>query len=270
MNGPDVDILDLFVVNFLGDLEEEGGVHGPVVDEHARGADAHRVHPGHVLRSGFQGGDNAVIVVIRVGVGLGEPDHFLGVDGFPVDDGGDLPVASARVEADPAALHGAADGLGGVLGSGNLVHQDHLEGVLKDAGHVIPVEFLLAPGAVNGFQILANARVAADIDLETTLHPEDGFHQPFDVVVVGPGHLRRAVDEGLAGGHLAVGPLHGDAHRLLCRGQEGAVEAHEGDKVRVQGRRVFQVHLDAKTIHNDSPLSIRLICGPAAGSLSIG
>ena len=35
-----------------------------------------------------------------------------------------------------------------------------------------------------------------------------------------------------------------------------AVEPHEWDKVRVQGRRVLESHIDAKTIHNDSPLSI--------------
>ena len=150
----------------------------------------------------------------------------------------------------------AADGLGGVLGLGDVVHQHHLEGMLKDVGHVIPVELLLSSGAVDGFQVFADACVAADINLEAALHPEDGFHQALNVIVVGLGHLRCAVDEGVAGGHLAVRPLHGDAHGLLCRGQEGAVEAHEGDKVRVQGRRVFQSHIDAKTIHNDSPLSI--------------
>ncbi len=265
MNGPNVNILDLLIIDFLGNFEEQGGVHGPVVDKHTGGADAHRVHPGHVLRGGFQGGDDAVIVIVRVGVGFGEPDHLLGVNRLAVDDGGNFPVGPARVKADAAALHMAADGLGGILGGGNIVHQHHLKRMLENAGHVIPVKFLLASGTVDGFQVLADTRVAADVNLEAALHPEDGFYQALDVIVVGLSHLRCAVDEGPAGGHLAVGPLHGDAHRLFCRSQEGAVKPHEGDKVRVQGRPVFQFHIDAKTIHSDSPLSSHLICGYAVG-----
>ena len=76
-------------------------------------------------------------------------------------------------------------------------------------------------------------------------------------------HLRRAVDEGVAGGHLAVGPLHGDAHRLFRVRQESAVEAQQGDKLRVQGRDVLELHRDTKSVHvvflqlHKSPASAR-------------
>ena len=45
--------------------------------------------------------------------------------------GGFKVYVSAGVEADAAALQVAADGFGGVLGFGDLVHQHHLEGVLN-------------------------------------------------------------------------------------------------------------------------------------------
>ena len=154
----------------------------------------------------------------------------------------------------------AADGLGGVLGLGNLIHQNDLKGVLKDAGHVVPVELLLSAGAVDGSQVLADPRVAADIDLEAALHPQDGLDNPLDVVVVGLSHLGGAVDKGMAGGHLAVRPLHGNSYGLLCPGQEGAVKTHQGNKLRVQNGGVLQLHVDAKSVHGDSPLSSRLKC----------
>ena len=191
---------------------------------------------------GLEGGHDAVVVVVGVGVDLGEPDHLLGVDRLAVDDCGDLPVTPAGVEADAAALQVAAHGLGGVLGYGDVVHQDDLEGVLKDGGHVVPVELLPAAGAVDAPEILRDALVAADVDLEAALHPQDGLDQAVDIVVVRLGHLRGAVDKGAAGGHLSVGPLHGDAHRLFGGLQEGAVKAHEGDKFRIQRGNVLQLN----------------------------
>ena len=143
----------------------------------------------------------------------------------------------------------AADGLRGVLGLGDLVHKHHLEGMFKDAGHVVPVEFLLALGAVDRFQVLTSSLVAADIDFKAALHPQEGLNQPLNVVVVGLGHLWGAVDKGMAGGHLAVGPLHGDAHRLFGALQKGVIKTHQGDKLRVQRGDILQLHLDSKSVH---------------------
>ena len=114
--------------------------------------------------------------------------------------------------------------------------------MLKDGGHVVPVELLPAAGAVDAPEILRDALVAADVDLEAALHPQDGLDQAVDIVVVRLGHLRGAVDKGAAGGHLPVGPLHGDAHRLFGGLQEGAVKAHEGNKFRVQRGNVLQLN----------------------------
>ena len=85
---------------------------------------------------GFQCGDNAVIVVIGVGIDFGQPDHLFGEDGLAVDDRGDLAVGSAGVEADAAALQMTAHGLGAVARFGNLIHQNDLEGLFKNAACV--------------------------------------------------------------------------------------------------------------------------------------
>lgn len=124
----------------------------------------------------------------------------------------------------------ADDSLGGVLGLGDLVHQHYLEGVLKDADHVVSVELLLPAGAVNRLQVVADPLVPADIDLEATLHPQDGLHNTLDIVVVSLLHLRGAMNKGVTGGHLAVRPLHGDPHRLFGPFQESTVESYEGNK----------------------------------------
>ena len=254
-DGADVDVLHLGVVQILGHLQKQRCVHGPVVDEHARGADTHRVHPGHVLRRRLQGGHDPLVVVVRIGIDLGKPDHLFGVYRLPVDHGGDLAVAPAGVKADAAALEMAAHRLGVILGGGELVCSHHLKGVLKDVCHIVPVKGLSAPVAVDGFQVGTGPLVPADIDLEAALHPENGLDQAVDVIVVGLRHLRRAVDKCAAGGHLAICPLHSDPHRLFCRGQKGPVKAHDGDKRRVQRGGVFQLHVDTKSVHSDSPLS---------------
>ena len=257
-DGADVDILYLGVEQVLGHLEEEGGVHGAVLDVDTGGTDAHRVHPGHMLGGGLHGGDDAVIVVIRVGIHLGEPDHLLGVDRLPVHHGGDLPVAAAGVEADAAAVHVAADGLGVVLGLRDLVAEHHLEGVLKDVAHVVEVEVLAAGEAEVLLEILAGGLAPRHVDLVAALHPKDGLDQAVEIVPVGLGHLRGVVDEGVADGHLAAGPLHGDVHRLFGGGQEGPVELEDGQKIRVQRGKVFYRYLDASSFHVSLPPALFL------------
>ena len=63
-------------------------------------------------------------------------------------------------------------------------------------------------------------------------------------------HGRSAIDKGLHGGHLPVGPLHSDANRLLRTGEEGLVEAVQRNKAGVQLRNVADVKVDAKMFHS--------------------
>ena len=69
----------------------------------------HRVHSHHVGSRGFKSGNNAVIVIIRVGIHLRIPNDLLRIDRFPVYNGADLPVASAGVKANAAAIKIPAD-----------------------------------------------------------------------------------------------------------------------------------------------------------------
>ena len=155
LDGPDVDVLHLGVKQVLGDLQEQGGHHGAVLNVDAGGGHAHRIHPGHVGRGGLQGGDDSLIVVVRVGGGLGEPHHLLGEDGLSVDDGGHLPVGAARVKADAAALQMPAYGAGRRSGlrealprrlhaEGTAVHRLH-HGHVKGTG-AVGAETLPQPG----------------------------------------------------------------------------------------------------------------------------
>ena len=106
-------------------------------------------------------------------------------------------------------------------------------------GHIVPVEFLLAAGAVNAFEEGEGVLVAADIDLIAALHPQHGLDQPVDIVMVGLAQRLRAVDERLDRRHLAVCTLYGDADRLGRVGQERLVEALERQKARIERGDVF-------------------------------
>ena len=52
-DGADVDVLDLLVIQVLGYGQEQGGIHGAVVDVYAGGGHAHRVHPGQMFGGGL-------------------------------------------------------------------------------------------------------------------------------------------------------------------------------------------------------------------------
>ena len=249
-NGADINVLHLTVVQVFGNLQEQGGGHGAVVDEDTGGGDANRVHPGQVGSGGLQRGHDALIVIVRVGIGLGEPDHLFGIHGLAVDHGGDLPVAAAGVKADTAAGHMAADGLGGILALRQGIGQHYLKGVFKNAGHILPVKGLAAARRISLFQVGIDALVPTDIDPEAALHPEDGLDQAVDVIAIRLVHGRGAMDKGLHGSHLPVGPLHSDAHALLRAGEKGLVEAVQRNEAGVQLRNVADVNVDAKMFHS--------------------
>ena len=177
-----------------------------------------------MLGGGLHGGNNAVVVVLGIGVHLGEPNYLLGVDGLPVHHRRNLAVRTAGVEADAAAVHVAANGLGIVLGLGDLVAEHHLKGMFKDVCHVVKVEILNASGGKVLPEIPGYSFLPGYVDLKATLHPQDGLDQAVDIVPVGRLHFRGAVNKGAADRHLAAGALHGDVHRLFRGGKKGAVK----------------------------------------------
>ena len=84
------------------------------------------------------------------------PDDLLGIDGLAVDDCGDLAVGAARVKADAAALHMAADGDGGLVGLRQLFRRavDDLERHLIHILHELYVERALAREGIGALQAL--------------------------------------------------------------------------------------------------------------------
>ena len=209
-------------------------------------------------RGGLEGGDDALVVVVGILGDLGIPHHLLGEHGLPVDDGGHLPVASAGVEADAAAVHVAAHGLGlaDLGGDGVAVH--HLEGLLIDVGHEILVEGAGAALGVGSVDGLIDGLVAGQVDLEAALEPQQGLDDSVHIVEVGLGHVGGAVDKGLVHGHLTAGALHGDIQGLLGVFQEGLIEGKERNVVGVQLGEMLDGYVNTKVFHRvSSSLTIR-------------
>ena len=192
---------------------------------------------------------DAVVVIIGVGIDFGEPNHFLGVHGLAVNHGADLPVRSAGIEADAAALKVAAHLLRGIVVFGNLVHQQNLEGMLEHVCHVVPVKFLLAAGTVDAAQVVINHFVAADINAEAALHPQDELYQAVNVEAVSFLHFRRTVNKGVEASHFTLCSLHSDGHRLPGICQKGLIEQMQGDEPGVKLRAVLDIHIYSKKFH---------------------
>ena len=239
---------------FLIDRKEQRGCHRAVIDIDTGRGDAHGVDARQVRGSRAQRGHNAVIVILRVAVGLREPHDLLVIDALAVDDGRDLAVAAAGVKADAAALGVAADGLGRVLRRGQDIHRDDLEGVLIDVGHKVKVKLTLAALAVDILQIAVQLLVALDIDAKAALHPQQRLDKPLDVVVVGLAQRLGAVDEGVHRGHLAAAALHSDADGLFRVSEKAPLKAQKGDKPRIKLGTVFEWAVNAKKLH-DGPSS---------------
>ena len=200
-------------------------------------------------RGALERGHDAVVVVLGVRVGLGEPDHFLVIHALPVDDGADLTIAAAGVEADPAALQMSADGLGGVLFRRQFVRVDHFKGALIDVGHEVEVKVPAALVRVGGFKMFEHGPVPGHVDPEPPLHPQQGLHQPVEIIPVRGGVFRRAVDAGVHPGDLPVGPLQGDAHGLRRRLEKGPIEQPHGDEPGIEFGMVGHGDGDAVQIH---------------------
>ena len=199
---------------------------------------------------GLEGVHDALEVIVRVGSGLGEPDDLLGEDALAVDDGGDLAVGAAGVEADAAAAEVAAYGLGVGLFGRQLVAEDDLEGPLVDAGHEVLVKGAAAIGGVGGADALVDVPVPAYIYLPAAVEPEHGLDHPVGVIAVRGLELGRAVDEGAHDGDLAARALDGYAEWLFGALKEGGVELVQGDVARVELGDVFDVYINSKMLHD--------------------
>ena len=222
-------------------------------DVDPRGGDAHRIHSGHMLGGRAESGHNALVMVIGVGVGLGEPDHLLAVNALPVDDGGHLAVTAPRVKADAASLQMTADGLGDAFLLRHLVHPQDFKGMFKDVAHVVEVKVPGTAGGVTLLHFVTNPLVSRQIDPEPTLHPQEGLDDTFDVVGIGGEHLLGAVDAGGVDRHLPPGTLHRHMEGLTCGFQKAAVKDTQGQKFRVQRGEMLHMYLYIQMLHGKFP-----------------
>ena len=85
-------------------LKEERGGHDAVADHDACGRDADTVHAGHLGCPRLHGLHNACIVIGGIVLKLGEPNYFLGINCFTLNNCAYLTVASARIKTDTATI----------------------------------------------------------------------------------------------------------------------------------------------------------------------
>ena len=163
-----VDALHL-VAPLTRHLDEQRRHHRAVVHVHARRRHADRVHARHLGGGGLERRHDLVEVVRGILGDLGVPHHFFGVHRLAVDHGRHLAVASTRVEADAAAVLVAADGLGGLVGGGevSLGADDDLKGLLVHVIDEPEVEGALSGGAVRLGQLRGDVVAAAQVDAES-------------------------------------------------------------------------------------------------------
>ena len=200
---------------------------------------------------------DAVVVVLGVRLRLGVPDHLLGIDHFAVDNGGDLPVGAAGVEADAAAAQVAADLPRAAAGGGKvpLLHGFQREGTpeyrlhqrcVKGPGAVGPVYFRQAAGQVV---------TAADTDPPAAHAPQQQLYGALQKAQVGG--VCHAPQAGIEHGHLPLLPLHGDADGAMGLLQISVPPRSKGQVGLVQGWAVLHRAGDAQiggTHHAFMPL----------------
>ncbi len=92
----------------------------------------------------------------------------------------------------------------------------------------------LAVGGIGLLQAPGNLGAAADAHPEAADGPEQEFHIPLHIPVIGLSHFRGAVDEGVLHGDAALVPLHGDGNGLLRALEVGGAPDPEGNKAGVQ------------------------------------
>ena len=246
LGGPVIDGLHLVPVG-TGHLDEQGGHHGSVADEGAGGGHADGIHPGHLGSGGLKGLYDVAEVVVGILLELGEPDHFLGVDALPVNNGGNLPVRAARVKADAAAIHMAAHGLRHLIGSGAGFQRQiqDLQVPLIELVDKSEIKLALTLGGVSLLQPLRQFAAATDGNPEAAGRPEQELDIALYIPVIRLGHFRSAVDAGMMHGNTALVTLYRNGNGLLGVLQIGRAPNTEGNKLRIQFRGMLHLIFDA-------------------------
>ncbi len=129
------------------------------------------------------------VVVVGIGLRAGRPGDLLAPDRPAVDDGRDLVVAGAEVEADAAAVEMAAreaDRLAGFREGRGAVEGD-LERLPVDAGHGPDVEGPGTAFGVLGLEAAADPGRSLEVDAPPAARPEQELDRALDHPVGGFG-----------------------------------------------------------------------------------
>ena len=169
------------------------------------------------------------------------PNHFFGIDAFSVDHRRNLPVRTAGIEADAAAVQMTTNGLRTFIGSRAAFQREiqdlqlPLINLFKEITIKSPCSFF----AVGLLQSGGDIAAATDADPETTDGPKKEFYISLHIPIVRIEHLLGAVDKGIPHGSVAFVPLNGDGDGLFCTLAVGICPQTEGDKFRIQCRNIL-------------------------------
>ena len=252
------DAADVAVEVGLGDSAVERAHPGLVVDVDAGRAAPDRVDAREVGRRPPERVVDALEVVPGVLLEVGVPDHLVREHHLAVDHGGALAVGAAEVEADPAAVEVASEGLRRLAHGRELLRRLDPDRLPEHAAtHQVPVERAEALLPVRGGEHARHRVAALDQDRAAALLPEQELDQPLDVLAVERGVRRgRGQDARLVGER---GPVPADerypqvhgaprgAHPRVVR----AVPQHGGKEVGVENRAVAR--LDLETVRHAEP-----------------
>jgi hypothetical protein len=192
-----------------------------------------------VFRRPFKGIHDLVKVPLRVGLGHGIPDRFLGKNRPSLLDGGGFPVAGPQVEADAAALPMAAQRRGRGARRREVLGCDDREGALVNPfAHDVGIESARGRFLEISLQPRAQVRRPVKINAEAAAGPEQEFEQPFQVEKIASG--RRVMGRKDVFGEMknrAVRLFQSDANGHGGLGRERAAGQRGRAKARFQGRR---------------------------------
>ena len=134
-------------------------------------------------RGAFQCVIDAVAVILRVFLEIGVPGNFLTENEFAVDGRGAFSVGAAEVETDSASVKVSAERHGGLfrfrsvrIGAGYDLHP-----VAVNASHHGVIKGAFAFGRIDFRKFFGNFRISGDRDLPAASHPEEPFHETFNV-----------------------------------------------------------------------------------------
>ena len=112
---------------------EKRGHFNPVIHVHTRRAAANGIDPRQVRGSFLEGIHDAIIMVLRIGLGTWVPNRFLAKNDSAVNNGGHFAVATPQIKADTAAIKVPSKLPGLSVFAGDIASVHELERVIEHA-----------------------------------------------------------------------------------------------------------------------------------------